>query len=262
MEQRQTFMLLMSVPLLAVATWSASCGDRGVNPERATDKRGMAVGANPAPPLTPEEEEHDVEAGRLVAKVQQLLKVGDFAAAHRAAETAIQLTDPGFRSLRVEALVSYFLRSEQYGRAASLYGSNPDVGRNLSINEAIAFVKTNRLAEARKCYRSSQMLVYHRDFLPYLPQSSSAKGVEATVFLLRGIADVDGNQPENAAWALHHALQLMPRNPLALWYYAEALANEGHGREAQPFFQKAIRLDHGVVAVRARTGLARLSAVK
>ena len=213
--------------------------------------------ANPYYP-TPAEEAHDREVSQWVQKAIQLLDENDFRGAQQAADTALQVEGPERQGVIAEELAPIYLRREQYEKAAALYGPHPDVGRNLSINEAIAFVKTNRLAEARKCYRDSQMLVYHRDFQPYLPGSGSAKDVEATVFLWRGIADVDWHRPKNAVWALHHALQIIPKNSLALWYYAEALADEGRVQEARHFYKAAISEDHGIVVKGAKMGLARL----
>jgi len=205
---------------------------------------------------TPEQRAHDQEIGRWVQKAEKLLEQNDLRGARLAAEEAHP--ESITRSFIADDLAPVYLRSGQYERAAALFGPRPDLGHNLSLNEAIALVKTGRLADARKCWRESQMLPYHRDFVPYLPGLSSAQAFEATVFLCRGITDVDQNHPMNALWALRQALQLVPRNPLALWYYAEALAATGHAQEARHFYQAAIKLDHGVVARKAREGMARL----
>lgn len=212
---------------------------------------------------TPEQIAHDEEIGRWVQKAETLLEQNDLRGARQAAAEALRIADSQHpvsieRIWLPDELAPIYMRSGQYERAAALFGPHPDLGRNLSINEALAFVKTHRLADARKCYRDSVLLYYHRDFKPYLPGSSNAKQVEATLFLWRGITDVDQNHPTNAIWALNQAVQLVPKNPLALWYYAEALANAGRVPEARHFFQAAIKLDHGLVARRAREGMARL----
>ena len=212
---------------------------------------------------TPEQKAHDEEVSRWVQKAEKLLDQNDLRGARQAAEEALRMAG-NQKPVSVEQvfladeLAPVYLRTGQYERAAALFGPHPDLGHNLSLNEAIAFVKSGRLADARKCWRESQMLPYHKELIPYLPSLSSAKGFEATVFLGRGIADVDQNHPMNGIWALHHTVQLIPNNSLALWYYGEALANAGRSGEARHLFQAAIARDHGFVARRAREDITRL----
>lgn len=219
-------------------------------------------GTTPYSP-TPEQKAHDEKVSRLVQRAEKLLDQNDLHGARQAAEEALRIAGnqkpvSDEQVLLAEKLAPIYLRTGQYKRAAALFGPHSDLGRNLSLNEAIALVKTGRLADARKCWRESQMLPYHKNVLPYLPPLSSAKGFEATVFLCHGIADVDQSHPMNGIWALHHAIQLIPNNPLALWYYGEAFANAGRSGEARHFFEAAITLDHGFVARRARESMARL----
>ena len=212
------------------------------------------------PMLTPEQETkeksfwHPIYSE--VQKSQRLLDQNDLLGAQQAAQRAVWLAGSRKGELSEELSPIYFQNS-QYGKAAALFDANPF--HAMSLNAAISYLKTGRLAEARKSWRESQMLPYHRNFVPYLPGLSSAKAFEATVFLCRGIADVDQNHhPLNAVWALHRAVQLVPNNYLALWYYAEALTNAGRLSEARRSFQKAILLDHGFVSRKAQEGMARL----
>ena len=213
---------------------------------------------------TPEQKAQDEEVSRWVQKAEKLLDQNDLRGARRAAEEALRIVGDqqpvsyGQSSLADE-LAPVYLRAEQYGRAVALFGPHPDLGRNLSLNEAIALVKTGRLADARKCWRESQMLTYHKDLMPYLPALSSARGFEATVFLCRGIADVDQNHPASAIWALHHARQIVPSNPLALWYSGEAFAHAGQPKEARRFFLAASAHDPGLIGRKAHAGLLRLN---
>jgi len=230
--------------------------------EQRNGRRWAAILIGPIP--TPEERAKEEAFRRpiylLVQKAERLLERNDLWGAQQASEEALQKAGSRKGELADE-LAPVYLRSGQYNRAVALFGPCPDLGRNLSLNEAIALTKTHRLSDARKCWRESQIMSYHKDFMPYLPGLSSTKTFEATLFLCRGITDVDQNHPMNALWALRHALPLVPRNPLALWYYAEALAATGHAQEARRFYQEAIELDHGVVARRARKGMASLDHV-
>lgn len=210
---------------------------------------------------TPEQKARDEEIGRWVQKAQKLLEQNDLRGAQQSAEEALRLTRNQrpvsfWQGFIADDLAPVYLRTGQYGKAAALFDADPF--HAMSLNGAIAYLETGRLADARKCWRESQMLYYHRDFMPYLPGLSSAKAFEATMFLCRGITDVDQNRSMNAIWALHHAVQLVPTNPLALWCYAEALANASRPGEARHFFQAAIARDHGLIARRAREGMGRL----
>ncbi len=265
MRKYQGSILLILIPAFLVLTWVCPAAKAQQGSLRRQTPAAASVGASSVPfsfpyQPTPEQKAHDEEISRWVQRAEKLLDQNDLRGAQQAAEEALQMAGSHKIGLADE-LAPVYLRTEQYERAVALFGPHPDLGRNLSLNEAIALVKTHRLAEARKCYRESATLYYHRDFKPYMPGLSSAKAFEATMFLCRGITDVDQNRPMNALWALRHALQLIPRNPLALWYYAEALAATGHTQEARRFYQEAIKIDHGVVARRAREGMARLDHV-
>lgn len=250
----------VSILLMLVAAFFASAWVCPVaKAQQGYAYRWTAVLIGPMP--TPEERAKEEAFWRpiylLVQKAERLLEQNDLRGARQTAEEALQMAGRRKGELADE-LAPVYLRSEQYDRAVALFGLRPDLGRNLSLNEAIALVKTHRLADARKCWRESQMLFSHRDFKPYLPGLSTAKSFEATMFLCRGITDVDQNRSMNAIWALHHAVQLVPTNPLALWCYAEALANASRPGEARHFFQAAIARDHGLIARRAREGMGRL----
>ena len=210
-----------------------------------------------ATPEPPEAVAHDRTIFSWIQKAEQCLEQDDLRGAHFAAQKALRLAG-GQDTRFADDLAPVYLRSEQYQQAAALFG--PDTGKdgNLSLNKAIALVKTGRLADARKCWRESQILTYHRNFQPYLIPLTTAETFEASLFLCRGITDVDQNRPHSAVWALHHALPLAPDNPLLLWYYAEALARVGHPQEARHFYQEAIKRDHGLVSQKAQAGLARL----
>lgn len=267
MKERGASILFSLVPVFLVLTWVCPAAKAQQGSLRRQTPAAPSVGSSSVPfsfPYRPppEQRAHDQEIGRWVQRAEKLLDQNDLRGARQAADEALRLSashpESITRSFLADDLAPVYLRSGQYERAVALHGPHPDLGRNLSLNEAIALVKTHRLADARKCWRESQMLPYHRDFVPYLPGLSSAKAFEATLFLCRGITDVDQNHPMNGIWALHHAVQLIPNNPLALWYYAEALANAGRSGEARHFFQAAIGRDHGPVARRAREGMARL----
>lgn len=271
MRKYQGSILLILIPAFLVLTWVCPAAKAQQGSLRRQTPAAASVGASSVPfsfpyQRTPEQKAHDEEISRWVQRAEKLLDQNDLRGAQQAAEEALKIANSQrpvsfWQGFLADDLAPVYLRSEQYAKAVALFGSHPDLGRNLSLNEAIALVKTHRLVEARKCYRESATLYYHRDFKPYTPGLSSAKAFEATMFLCRGITDVDQNRPMNALWALRHALQLIPRNPLALWYYAEALAATGHTQEARRFYQEAIKIDHGVAARRAREGMARLDHV-
>ena len=245
MRKHYHSILLILIPALFVSV--RTC------PAAKADHRVLSYHYQP----TPEQRAHDQEIGRWVQRAEKLLDQNDLSGARQAAEKALWIAG-SHKDEFADEIAPVYLRTEQYERVVLLFGPHPDLGRNLSLNQAIALVKMGRFADARKCWRESQMLPYHKEFIPYLPGLSRAKAFEATVFLCRGIADVDQHHPMNGIWALHHALQLIPNNPLALWYYAEASANAGRPGEARRFFRAAIQRDHGLVARRARAGMIRL----
>ena len=214
-------------------------------------------GQESANPPSPAETALMTKINRWAAKANERLEKNDMAGARQAAETALQIAG-NHRSEIADALAPIYLRSGQYARAASLFDQHNNPSRNLSANEAIALIGMHRFAQARKCYRESQLLRLHGDSKPYLPGIASDKNFAAAIFLWRGVADVDSNHPVNGAWALHQAVQLVPRNPLALCYYADALAATAHAQEAKHFYRFAIKQDHGIIVKRAEAGLARL----
>lgn len=234
---------------LALLVLTAGCVDCGGSPAFA-----QQVSANPLPPAAAA---HDQAIYWWVQRAQQDLAHNDLRGAHLAAQEALHLA--GLQSdAFADELAPVYLRSEQYQQAAALFGPYAGRNRNLSLNEAIAFVKTGRLADARKCWRESQILTYHQDLKPYLIPLTNARTFEASVFLCRGITDVDQNNPLDAVWALRHALPLAPNNPLLLWYYAEALVRVGQPQEARHFYREALQRDHGLISQKAQAGLMRL----
>jgi tetratricopeptide (TPR) repeat protein len=211
-------------------------------------------------PLSPEEQAYFRRVSQQSQEAERLLEQDDVRGALRAAEEALR------RAGRIPPFIHYantlspaYMRAGDYEKAASLFGFKADP-RNPILNAALAFVMTGRLGEARKSYREVQLLAYHPEFKPYLPGSSTAKDVEATVFLGRGFTYNDYGKHASAVWALEHAVKLIPRNPLALCCYAEALAKRGRKPEARRDFEAAIRLDgSGTIGRRARAGLAQVN---
>lgn len=242
--------------LLALCVLTANCRCLSAHADQVSANQLSANQVSANPP-SPEVTAHNQAIYKWVQKAQQDLAHNDLRGAHRAVQEALHLA--GSQSARfADDLAPVYLRSEQYQQAAALFGPHPSMERNLSLNEAIALVKTGRLADARKCWRESQILTYHQEFKPYLISPTNARTFEASVFLYRGITDMDQNNPQNAIWALRHALPLAPTNPLLLWYYAEALAAVGRAQEARHFYLAAMKRDHGLVSQKAQAGLAKL----
>lgn len=217
--------------------------------------RGSEVSRNP---LSQEAVAYFQRISEQTQRAGRLLERNDVGGAEQAAEEALRRAGTRQPILFVaNALAPVYFRTGNYEKAAELFGYHADP-RNLSLNAAIAFVMTGRLEEARKSYKEVQLLAYHPEFKPYLPGSSTARAVEATVFLGRGFIDYDHQKYVSAAWALKHAVGLVPRNPLALCCYAEVLAKQGRAREARGYFEFATRRDNGTAGRRARAGLANL----
>jgi len=204
-------------------------------------------------PLTPEAAAFYRRLAQKRRQIETLLDKNDVRGAERAAEEALRMTG-GRTDLVAHDLAPVYLRAGKYEKAASLFGFRASPG-NLNLDAAIAFVMTGRLEEARRSYREAHLLAYHPEFEPYLPGSSNARAVEATVFLGRGLVDYDHRKNASALWALEHAVGLIPRNPLALCYYGLALARQGREREARRYFEAAARLDNGTIGRRARAAL-------
>jgi tetratricopeptide (TPR) repeat protein len=221
---------------------------------RIPDERG----ATPSRTLSPEEEALLRKIGDATRKAEALLEQNKLRAAEQAAQEAIRLSSSLKGSLSpstIDVLARSYSRQGKYEQAAALFGFRGV----MNLNAAVALVKTGRIAEARKSYKEAHILAYHPDLKPYMPGSASAKAVEATIFLGRGIVDFDYRRYASAAWALEHAVQLTPRNPLALWYYGKALTASHRKKEARHYYQAAVRWDRrGRIAEQARAGLAKL----
>ncbi len=234
-----------------MATWSVSLVFVAVLVFAALPGRAMTP-----PVLTPAEIAQQAAVWRSVRTAQKLLSQNNLPAARQAADATVLLlakskpqTIPA--PFIIDDLAPIYFRVEQYKQLASLYTLYP----SYNLNSALAFDKSGQPALARHQYREHSLLVRHKDFKSYLPSTATPNGLEATLFLWRGIVYVDENNPASGVWALHHALKLIPHNPLALWYYAEALTNAGRSAEARPFFKAAIARDHGLVAQRAQVRL-------
>ena len=248
----QTRACLMVTLLAVLFTLAPLCEE--VQAQQSSE-RGQAAILREPNPATPEDTAFWKPIYVLVQKSERLVEMNNLPGAQKTAEQALQMAGSR-QSLIAEAVAPVYLQTGQYQKAASLFEN--DGFHAMSLDAAIAFAQVGRIAEARRYYRESQMLVYYRDFKPYLPAVTNAQLFKATVFLWRGITDVDQNRPRSAIWALQHALQIIPENPLALWYYAEALADVGRKVEAQHFFQAALMRDHGLVAQSVRASMARL----
>jgi hypothetical protein len=105
------------------------------------------------------------------------------------------------RSSIRDVLARIYSRRGEYEQAAALFGFSG----TMNLNVAVALVKTGRIAEARKPYKDVHVLAYHPDFKPYMPGSASARAMEATIFLGRGIIDFDQQRYGSATWALLQA---------------------------------------------------------
>ncbi len=213
----------------------------------------------PSRPLSPEEKALLRKIWDATQKAEALLEENKLRAAEQAAQEAIRLSSSMRGSLSpstIDALARAYSRQNKYEQAAALFGFRGV----MNLNAAVALVKTGRIAEARKSYKEAHILAYHPDLKPYLPGSANAKAVEATIFLGRGMVDFDYRRYAGAAWALQHAVELVPRNPLALWYYGKALAANRRTGEARRFYEAAVRWDkRGRIAEQARSDLAKLT---
>lgn len=212
-------------------------------------------------PLSPEAVAYFRRISEKTQLAERLLEMNDLRGAEQAAEEALRRAGIRHPHMHIaNAIAPVYFRTGNYEKAASLFGYAADP-RNLCLNAAIAFVMTGRVEEARKAYKEVQLLAYHPEFKPYLPGPATTRSVEATVFLGRGFIDYDHGRYTSAEWALQHAVRLIPRNPLALCCYAEALAKRGRVREAGMYFESAIRLDSGIMRKRARAGMTNLKRV-
>lgn len=207
---------------------------------------------------TPAQQAREAALGRSAREAETLSARSDLPGARQAADRTLRLLArggprPALAPMIVNDLAPIYFRCGQYKRVALLYRLYPV--REASLNAAIAFFESGQPVQARRRYRERQFLVRHQEFKPYLPATATPEGFEATLFLWRGIVDVDENRPADAAWALRRALRLLPNNPLALWYYGEALANSGRPAESRRSLQAALARDHGLVARRAAARL-------
>ncbi len=220
----------------------------------------------PLPPRTPEQIALSRKIGRAFQKAEALLEQNQIGAADQAMQEAAQLRaslrgsqrqtiySPGDTFTDLQARI--YFRQNKYEQAAALYGFRADPYGNLNLNTALALVKTGRVAESKKAWKGVHLLAYHDYIKPYLPGERTARDWEATLFLARGMVDFDERRYGSTAWALEHAVQRLPHNPVALWYYGRALAMKERPAEARAWFQKAVRADKiGTIANQARQEL-------
>lgn len=211
--------------------------------------------------LTPEEKERRRRIGDATRRAESLLEHGRLGEAEEVAEVAVRLSSErrgGLSPATTDLLARIYSQQGRYEEAAALFG----FGAAMNLNAAVALIMTGRVAEARKSYKDAHILRYHPDFKRYLPGDANARAIEATIFLGRGIVDYDFRRYGSAAWALEHAVRLVPRNPLALWYFGKALAIRKRTPEARRYLEAAVQRDKGGhIARRARADLAKLGPV-